>query len=156
MEHDATLRVAYVFIDRDGRKGRTSFRLPFSVSAATAMSYAISFAPAISGMVDAVLQSIDIYYSADVIGWIAPLTGESVNTKALLFYRNGDTIERQELPAPKAELFETSGILVGVRVNPLASEMGAWVNPPQSVLALQTTVEGEPFPTEYVVGGKAL
>lgn len=151
---DTTLRAVYTFIDRDGRKGSTSIRLPFFTSAATALSYCISLGSVIQGMSDAVLKSIDLFYQVSDPDAVTPETGETVDTKVSLFYREGDQYEAITIPAPIGALFETEGDYSEIRVDPLSLAMVAWTSSWISVSGDLKTPEGEPFPQEYVVGGR--
>jgi hypothetical protein len=156
MEGDATIKVVYNFIDRDKRKGSTSIRLPFSITIATALSYAISLSGPISGISDAVLVGIDIIYRASDPDAITPLSGSTVDTKVSLFYREGEKIEAITIPAAKEELFETEGPYTAIRVDLLSDEMVTWMDYWADISGDITTAEGEAFPEEYLTGGKLL
>lgn len=156
MESDATLKAVYTFIDKEGRKGSTSIRLPFSTSASTAMSYCISLGAVIQGMSDAVLRSIDLLYQAADPDAVKPETGENINTKVSLFYREGDIYEAITIPAAKTALYETEGPYTSIRVDPNADAMVAWVDNWADISSNLKTKEGEQFPQEYLTGGKLL
>lgn len=156
MEQDATLRVVYNFRDRDNRKGSTSIRLPFSVTIATALSYAISFSIPLSNMSDAVLVSIDIFYGFEDTDAVTPLSGATVDTKVSLFYSEGDIYEAITIPAPKGEIFETEGQYQGIRVDVNSVDMVAWMDNWTDVSSNLQTPEGLPFPINWRAGGLIL
>lgn len=148
--------VRFTLIDRGNRKGSVSIRLPFSTSIGDAFSWAFDVAEKLLALSNAVLPQITITYEMrDASPALAPV-GTDLSEKVAFYYRNGDMYEATVLPSPKEELFSTEQPYAGIRVDESASAMGPWTDPTSTVLVLQTTLEGEPWPTTYIVGGKLL
>lgn len=150
------VRVSIVFVDRGGKKATISFLFPASISPLSAIAWAKDTASVIEQMSDA--KPIQAKYEyKHTLDDTAPAGFSSDNTRrAILFYRNEDEIEAITIPSASITLLEGTGKYQGIRVDALATAVISFNAAIQSIASSLATKEGEPFPTEYVVGGLAV
>lgn len=153
MDAAKTCRIEMVFTDREDRKSKTLFHLPFFTPPNTAFTKGLSVGAALQAASEAVLIGVKVFYS-----WKESNPGEAgpeSNVRSLvgLFYRNESEYEALWLPSPKAIIFENTGAYQGIRVDPTVPELAPFVGPSALVVSAMATPEGTPFPTVYVVGG---
>ena len=148
--------VSVLFLDREGNRRATSLWFPFSLPIAdlqTAMSMFTTRAGAIS---DAYIAKWDVTYTFEDDGSNTASPDSDVYRKLALYYRNGLLFDRIWVPSARSEIFELIGPYAGIRVDSARSDVVAVLEGAQTVVEYIVTPEGDPFPTEFVVGGLAL
>lgn len=154
MEERLLLRLT--FVDLEGNEGVLSFRLAPSLPSSALLDFLDTVQTVVQPLSNASLVSATAYNK-----YLFPSPNEAtidadINAKLALFYRSDDIYEAIYIPAPRAEIFEATGIFAGIRVvasnEALVAFNAALVAFPEAL----ATPEGTPFPLEYVVGGLAL
>lgn len=144
------------FRDREGNVGTTSAYVALSLSDSLLLSFLNSFAPVVQALSNAHLFKVEVYRTLAVEGTPEPAIDADVSRFIGLFLRNDDYAETLYIPAPKAEMFETTGIYTGIRTDATSSIVVSFAEAAATVLSFTTTQEGDPYPTIFVVGGLVL
>lgn len=153
MQPNAICKVALGFRDREGRKAIITLNYPSSLPFATLFPEVLRLQSALQGASDALIVTASVTYTFKEE---APaVAGSLSNTyrKLALFYRNEQGYEMIMIPSPKLTIFELIGVMAGVRLNSLVPEVAPLTMGSNLLLDGLVTAEGDPFPTEFVVGG---
>jgi len=151
-----TMALEWHAADRDKGRALTTMRLPFAVSPADADSVTDELHSVIQPIINCTITRVGwrwIFRNDDTE------TAESGSTTQILlalFYRNGDRYDAIYLPAPNPDFWETTGPYAGVRLDMSNPTVVAAIEALSTALAEAVTPGGEPFPTEFVVGGKVV
>lgn len=149
-----TLR--FQFADKEGNTSTFHLYVPIALSIAEIISFLDAKYTTLQNMSDASLTSVKVFYFFDFDNPRPAQIGSDVSSFAVLYYSNGDTYEPIYIPSPEASIFEGEGEYQSIRVDATNPAVGAFNAAIQSCPWPLATPEGEPFPVEYMVGGRLL
>lgn len=145
------------FTDKEGRRSEMQFRGAASLSTDEVIGRALAWASAILPLTDAVIPYIHCSKHVPVVPVTEPGPSSNVSRAAWLFYRNSEgAYEALKVPSIKIELLEAEGAYTGVRLVEPTTAAGGVLLDLATALQQTVTVEGEPWPEEYVNGGLML
>lgn len=145
------------FTDKEGRRSEMLFRGAASLSTDEVIARALDWASSVAPLTDAVIPYIHCSKRVPVVPTTAPGPASNVARAAWLFYRNSEgAYEAIRIPSFKVELLEAEGPYTGVRVVEPTTPEGGVLLDLATALQATVTVEGEPWPEEYVNGGLML
>lgn len=151
-----TLWAKLSFRDREGNIGTTSAYVALSLSDSDILSFLNSFCPIVQELSDASLYAVQVYRTFDIEGMPEPAADADLSSYVALFLGNDEYVEAIYIPAPKPEMFETTGIYSGIRTDATSAIVVSFAADALTVLPFTTTAEGDPFPTVFHVGGLVL
>lgn len=158
LKPEPTISVTFHFQDRNLNRREMRLRFLYSeeISIANLLSWIDTRLPDIQGISDSPIVKYEL--SMRFYDNAAPNAAEGSNAQIHvgLFYRDIETYDVLWLPSPLSEIFVTSGALSGVLVDAAHPAMSDWTDSGSLLLAGLVTPEGNPWPVEYVVGGKAV
>lgn len=149
-------RVSITFQDRDGNEGAMAFLLSPSLSSNDVLSFLNIVSPILEGLTNASVTGANSYQRYEFEEPNPALPGADLTSRLALFYRNEEGYEGIYVPAPKEALFTSEGPYAGIRLNVPSAAIDAFNGALADFPGTLATAEGEPFPLEYVVGGKML
>lgn len=155
LQHGATCSVSFTYVDRGGRKGKIKLFLPFATEASHALQFGYDMNDAFQPAIQASLIEIKVLYEWRESDIPVADPDSNIHRRLVLFYRNEQGFEAISIPSPKAECFQVDGPYAGIKVDAQMVALEPWVDALALVVGALATPEGEPFPTEYVVGGLA-
>jgi len=151
-----TMALEWHATDRDEGRALTTMRLPFAVSTADADSVTTELHAVMSPLLNCVITRVGwrwIFRNDDT----EPAeTGSNTQVLLALFYRNGERYDAFYLPAPNPDYFETTGPYAGIRLDMSNPTVVSAIEALSSALEAVVTPSGDPFPTEFVAGGKVI
>lgn len=154
MADSPVFKLVFDWRDREGNRARTTMYAPFSSGAEEAAAMASAAYGHLTTLSNATIVRQSISHTQTDLADPSSAGDALVSSKLLLFYRNGDIYEWIMIPAPKAELFETEGPYSGIRVDYANPAVIALIDALTGGLGDVKTVEGDEFPSFYLVGGQ--
>jgi len=151
-----TLKATFMLYDKDRNRGTITLYCGLSLSAEQQLSFLSLLAGKIQALSNASLESITVARTLMIEPWSESLGEPDISSRVLLFYREDDRYEAIAIPAPKEEIFEDEGEYRSIRVDPLSTLMATWLADWSDNASHIATKEGEGFPAQFVVGGRAL
>jgi hypothetical protein len=152
----ATARITWA--DRDARTARTTLyalsNTPYSVFQDAVLSW-IDRARLVSNAKIRKVEYVYEYYENDLS---EPNALADCSLFVALYYGKEDNtgVEALYIPSPVAELFETSGPFAGIRTDAQAVQMQGLITLFEDAPNGIVTIDGDPWPTSFIVGGLVL
>lgn len=156
MSNPPTMVAEILFMDRDGGRSKVTLHFPFSISIAEAFPATVAIANAFLGISNAVVPQLNFRWNSSIDEPGEPDAESDCKAFASLFYSNGDPWEAITIPSPKPTLFEAFGPYAGIRVDVFFGGLELFLGGRGSVINDLVTLEGDPWPFPYIVGGKLL
>lgn len=148
--------VRFIFRDNDGNEASIHLYVPVALSTEQVVSFLNVAGPKLQNLSNASLVSAKVFYNYTFDSPQPAQLGSDCTSYAVLFYRNEDIYDAIYIPSPEASLFESEGEYSGIRVDAYAPAVVSFNAALLSLPWTLATEEQDPFPLEYVVGGRVL
>lgn len=145
--------VEYHFRDNNGGSSQLRLHHPFD-AVAPAEAFALAGAAHLSGVSDAALTEVRLYWRATI-----PDPGPAAPTSdcrrgGVLFYRNGNDIASITVPSVALVLTDTSGVYQGVRISRERLQLLGMLTKIQALVSGALDPLGRPYGPVFSVGGR--
>ena len=147
--------IVFQWEDREGNIAAQRQYFNHSSALATVEAGAALWYTAVQGVSNATLRRFTLSWQWEREGPNDAEVGSDVYRRLALFYRNNYEMGAIWLPSGRESLLETEGTYAGVRVAASVDAVADALQLMMPVIDFIRTPEGNPFPSEYVVGGIA-
>jgi hypothetical protein len=149
-------QVRFTLQDRERNTSTVTFWVSRSLSISALEGFIDTMASHIKQLSDARIIQVKCIIEYDIDNGQEAEPTSDVTRKAVFYYSNGDIYEALYLPSPRSSIFESTGRFEGIRIDPTNESVQDYILALPAIPFGLTTIEGETFPSTFVVGGLVL